>query len=125
MLSQRQAAKEWAVSRVTIQRYIRDGKLSQTTDKAIDPTEMLRVFGEPPGRSSTGTTRPESTGESAAPIKALQTELSVLRTRLADKDAIIAAQAANLADMRGQVQRLTHDSGPARSRRSWWPWGKA
>lgn len=42
-----QAAQDWGVSRTTIYQKIRDGDLSRGSDKKIDTSEMLRVFGEP------------------------------------------------------------------------------
>ncbi len=47
------AAKEWVVSRTTIYHKINDGELSRTTDKKIDTSEMLRVFGEPVSKKRT------------------------------------------------------------------------
>lgn len=46
-ISVTEAAKEWGVSRTTIYQKINDGELSRNSDKKIDPSEMLRVFGEP------------------------------------------------------------------------------
>lgn len=46
-ISVTKAAKEWGVSRTTIYQKVNDGEISRTTDKKIDTTEMLRVFGEP------------------------------------------------------------------------------
>ncbi len=47
IISVTKAAKEWGVSRTTIYQKVNDGELSRTTDKKIDTSEMLRVFGEP------------------------------------------------------------------------------
>ena len=41
------AAQDWGVSRTTIYQKIKDGELSRGSDKKIDTSEMLRVFGEP------------------------------------------------------------------------------
>lgn len=41
------ASKQWGVSRTTIYNKIKEGKLSQRSDKKIDSAEMLRCFGEP------------------------------------------------------------------------------
>lgn len=46
-ISVTKAAKEWGVSRTTIYQKINYGELSRNSDKKIDPSEMLRVFGEP------------------------------------------------------------------------------
>ena len=47
------AAKEWGVSRTTIYQKVNDGELSRTSDKKIDVSEMLRVFGEPTSKKRT------------------------------------------------------------------------
>lgn len=46
-ISVTKAAKEWGVSRTTIYQKVNDGELSRTSEKKIDTSEMLRVFGEP------------------------------------------------------------------------------
>ena len=46
-ISVTKAAKEWGISRTTIYQKVNDGELSRNSDKKIDPSEMLRVFGEP------------------------------------------------------------------------------
>ena len=46
-ISVTKAAKEWGVSRTTIYQKVNKGELSRNSDKKIDPSEMLRVFGEP------------------------------------------------------------------------------
>ena len=47
------AAKQWGVSRTTIYQKVNDGELSRTSDKKIDVSEMLRVFGEPTSKKRT------------------------------------------------------------------------
>jgi hypothetical protein len=69
MLSQREAGSKWHVSRATIQRAIKRGKLSLTPHKTIDPAEMLRVFGEPepaPSRPNEPLEPPPSHPDSSA-----------------------------------------------------------
>ena len=46
-ISVTKAAEEWGISRTTIYQKVNDGELSRTSDKKIDTSEMLRVFGEP------------------------------------------------------------------------------
>lgn len=46
-ISVTKAAQQWGISRTTIYQKINDGELSRTSDKRIDTSEMLRVFGEP------------------------------------------------------------------------------
>ena len=52
-ISVTKAAKEWSISRTTIYQKINDGELSRTSDKKIDTSEMLRVFGEPVSKKRT------------------------------------------------------------------------
>ena len=52
-ISVTKAAKEWGVSRTTIYQKVNDGELSRTSDKKIDVSEMLRVFGEPISKKRT------------------------------------------------------------------------
>ena len=52
-ISVSEAAKRWGVSRTTIYKKIDDGELSRNSDKKIDTTEMLRVFGNPPNTERT------------------------------------------------------------------------
>lgn len=115
-ISQREAAKRWGVSRATIQRHIAAGKLSAARDAdgkhVLDPAEMQRLYGPPKSDSTAPLDTPP------VPVASDAVELAVLR-------AENAALKANLADLREAMQRLTHDGGPARGRRGWWPWGKA
>lgn len=118
MMSHREAAKHWKVSRATIQRAAASGRLSLLADHTIDPAEMVRVFGEPPSHpeppraTGTDTTRghPEpgepgvshlvplvtipreatpSRPEPPAETTRLRLENEHLRTMLAEKDARI------------------------------------
>ena len=41
------ASKSWGITRQTIYKKIKQGKLSQLHNKKIDVAEMVRVFGEP------------------------------------------------------------------------------
>jgi len=52
-ISVSEASKRWGVSRTTIYKKIDDGELSRNSDKKIDTTEMLRVFGNPPNTEHT------------------------------------------------------------------------
>lgn len=52
-ISVTKAAKQWGVSRTTIYQKVNDGELSRTSDKKIDVSEMLRVFGEPISKKRT------------------------------------------------------------------------
>lgn len=111
MLSQREAATQWGMSRITIQRAIKSGKLSLKPDKTIDPAEMFRAFGET-SRLVDRPSVPASTTPEPGRLIQLETENAMLRELLKSKDE-------NLSDMRAQVQRLTLDTVPAQ-RRHWW-----
>lgn len=130
MLSQREAALKWRLGRETLNKAIKAGKLSLTTDKRIDPAEMFRVFGEPRPASNTDARPLKSTNESSgleAKIAGLEAEIDRLRKIEIDHAALaatVAAQHANLADLRAQVLRLTHEQPPILpSRRRWWQRG--
>lgn len=45
-LSISKAAKDWNISRQTIYKYIRDGRISKNQDGTVSIIEMIRVFGE-------------------------------------------------------------------------------
>lgn len=55
LVSKSKAAKLAGVSRTTIHRYAKDGKLSMSGDK-VDTSELLRVFGEISEQSATPVT---------------------------------------------------------------------
>lgn len=115
-LSQREAARIWGVSRATIQRHLATGKLSRTTDKRIDPTEMNRVFGDPVSRPGAGPMGPDEAGVSRPDVSRLEAEIAGLRALLDEKDA-------RIADLRQTIQLIEHQPGQGRGR-SWWPWKK-
>lgn len=129
LLSQREAASKWHMSRATIQRAIKTGKLSLTMDKRIDAAEMLRVFGEPRPALNATSTPPKTIDPMdvyqhnlalmEAQKELLQAENAMLRDQLRET---VAAKDANLADLRAEVLRLAHDR--PRPRRQWWRWGK-
>lgn len=56
LLSITEAAEQWGITRPTIYRYIKSGKLSRRADKKIDTAELLRVLGEPAAKKRKGVT---------------------------------------------------------------------
>lgn len=56
-LSITEASAEWGISRNTIYKKINTGELSRRSDKTIDVTEMLRVFGEPSTKKNVPSTK--------------------------------------------------------------------
>lgn len=129
MLSLREAATAAGVSKSTIQRAIKSGRLSATrTDDggyAIDPAELHRVY---PARNGGDAARTDAVGQDAtspapAATAMLEAELASLRELLrradreaddlrADRDAW-RAQAENAS---ATVRQLTDQ----RDRPSWW-----
>lgn len=105
MMSQREAALKWSLGRATIQRAIKDGKLSLTPNKRLDPAEMLRVFGEP---------RPVSDANPAPPKATPET--THFEAKIAALEATVAAQAKHIESMDRAMLMLDHD----RPRRRWW-----
>lgn len=105
ILSISEAARTWRMGRTTIQRAIREGRLSAAIQlngsKGIDTSEMVRVFGEPcidtsnEPDSDTGqkvsSVRPmqvdtETTSQHDAPqaVAALQAQIRLLEAQLVD-----------------------------------------
>lgn len=123
-----QAAKAAAVSKTTIQRAIKSGRLSAAARQpdgsyVIDPAELHRVFprdGDGDGEMASFVTVSETGG--------LRGEVEMLRERLAEKDETIGDLRRRLddseAERRQAQERLTAlltDQRPTR-RRSWWSW---
>jgi len=115
MLSQRRASEIWGVSRRTIQRAIQSGKLSISSDGQIDPSEMLRVFGEASGKKEGGAgaplgeplAPPIAPGEPPSSELALSAEIKALRAALAAKDELLAAKDRHIEDMSLSLRLLS------------------
>lgn len=78
-LSVSQAAKEWNVSRQTIYKYMRDGRLSKNHDGTVSASEMIRVFGEKKPRVSDVQ---QITVSDRQEIDSLQGEVTTLKKQL-------------------------------------------
>lgn len=119
-LSQREAARIWGVSRASIQRAISSGKLSRTTDKLIDPAEMMRVFGPAPSRPNEPLVPPN---EPPAQDVAQLAQLAALRAENSALRELVQRADAERDRALETVQRLlAHETGA--KRRSWWPFGR-
>ena len=122
-----QAAKAADVSKTTIQRAIKSGRISASRQGdgsyVIDPAELHRAFprdGHPDGEMKQSVTA-TATGALRVEVEMLREQLAMLKDERNDlrteRDRllfVIETQAA-------QVKQLT-DQRPARRRR-WWPWG--
>ena len=111
-LSHREAARAWGVSRATIQRAVKSGKLSLTPEKTIDPAEMVRVYGEPASRPESRQIVPSEAGVS-------HPESALLRAENEHLKALLAQKEQNLEDLRRAMALLTHER-PSEPRRRWW-----
>ncbi len=121
-MSQREAARIWGIPRITLQRAVKDGKISLTGDKKIDPAEMVRFFGEPrqvdePAQKiQMRPHEPDAIGAENARLRAENVALRELVQRAdAERDRAL--------DM---VRLLTHEKPaqePAQPRR-WWHFGR-
>jgi aconitase B len=105
ILSISEAARAWRIGRSTLQRAIKEGRLSATNQangsKGIDTAELLRVFGEAcidtgsdtgvdrgNSKSDTGSSRSEAGAslqvDTAPVIDALQAQIALLQTALTE-----------------------------------------
>jgi len=137
MFTMGQAAKEAGVSKATLSRAIKSGKVSATkNDKGgwdIDPAELFRVY---PRNTSNGsgngsmkqTATPDATASETA---VLQAEIAGLRERLDDMKATLERERENVEREREQVDkwqqqaeslRLLADQRPRK--RGWFGLGK-
>ena len=125
-LSLREAVKHFDVSRPTLQKALKSGKISGVQDGqghwTIDPSEIARVY---PARESipakTDSTLPgklpiENT-PLASEIETLKLKLSAAEQRATVAEALAAERGQHLEDLR----RLLPSPTKQVSRR-WWPW---
>lgn len=110
--------------------YIATGKLSASKNARgriqIDLSELIRVFGSASiatnvTEKSVAMSQAETVNvaEKSPPeeLEKLRAEVGILRERLAARDEKIAAQAANLDDLRGAIKLLEYKQ----AKRRWWP----
>ena len=128
-LSIREAVKHFDVSRPTLQKALKSGKVSGVQDGqgtwTIDPAELARIYQPrkpPPG--NVGKSLPDnfSTENTLLP-----SQLEALRQQLAEAERR-AAVAEALADERGKhiedLRRMLPPPVAPPSRRSWWRWSR-
>ena len=120
--SVRDAANQAGVSRQTMFRYIKDGKISATTDrdgqKQIELSELLRVFGElqqPVTKTATVTDNLRVSRTSAATSKdsvLIQVEFARLQAQLEIKTAELALARERINELKARE----HTSGEEKNR---------
>ena len=117
-LTVRQAALQAGISRQTMFRHIKDGKVSATLDrngqKQIDAAELVRVFGDLTPQTVSDTTRPDRSRVSATapPLPAyvaLQVELSQVKAQLELKAALLEVAQERNAELKAAAQRAEND----------------
>lgn len=131
LMTRKQAEKATGKSRATLARYVKEGKLSVADKNAqghnlFDPSELMRVFGE---LKLPETPKTASQVQECAPVQqggdtALQTEIDLLKKRIAD----LEEDKADLKDQRDKWQKqaeasqllLTHE---APKKKGFWPFG--
>lgn len=118
MLSLGETARHVGVSKTTIHRAIKSGRLSaQRSDDgtySIDPAEAFRAF--PASKRSVTAPVEQSATPSVTPVSAL--EVALLREQIADLKADRDA-------WRTQAERLLLTAPPLPApRKGWFPWGR-
>lgn len=126
-ISLREAVKHFDVSRPTLQKALKSGKISGVQDGkgvwTIDPSELARVY-QPRTREQVKPDQHEQVVLSTKNTN-LDQEVNVLRSKLedAEKRAAIAEALANerakhIEDLRRLLPM------PEKQRHRWWPWSK-
>jgi len=127
----REAARVFDVSRPTLAKRIKDGRLSATPTEGggwlIDPAEMVRAgyLARQEGADDLAKDGQHPSGQlskiaSAAVVK---DELTQLRVKLAEAEqraAVAEALAQERAERIEDLRRML--PAPAAQRRRWWPW---
>jgi excisionase family DNA binding protein len=122
-----EAAKELGVSKPTVQRAIKAGRLSATRNDDgsydIDPAELSRAF--PPVTRASNVTPNLKQDETAGDTQVLQAEVEGLREQVAllkDERDDLRRRLDAEAEERRRVTMLLTDQRPPEQRK-WWPWG--
>ena len=125
-ISLREAAKHFEVSRPTLQKALKSGKISGLLDEkgywTIDPTELARVY-QPRriDRVKVGNPLPDNLSSLnislTGAVEALQTRLTEAERRAAVAEALAEERGKHIDDLRRMLP------APTQPRRKWWPWG--
>lgn len=116
-LTVRQAAERAGVSRQTMFRHVKDGRVSATVDrygqKQIDVAELIRVFGElqsPTATAKTASDRSRLTqkNETASGL-AYQAELEKLRAQLEFKVAELALAKERISELKSREHQVIEE----------------
>jgi len=133
-----EAARLTNKSRRTIQRYVATGKLSlshnNTTEKSIDTSELIRVFGEinkdevtPNDTLKTVTMShcvTHDNDSSKLENELLKKEIEFLKQRLEDKDAHIDSLKNAMLLIESKLPTIPEPATPVPTKKSWQFWKK-
>lgn len=102
-----EASKSWGITRQTIYKKIRQGKLSQLANKKIDVAEMVRVFGEPSVNKATQKKVINDTGLYGLQEERLQEKIRFLEDSLRQAQERERLFQEREQWLQNQVERLT------------------
>ena len=126
-LSIREAVKHFNVSRPTLQKALKSGKISGVQDGqgtwTIDPSEMARVY-QPrqheavniDGQKNENLRTKDTT--SYGQVEALKDQLAEAEKRASIAEALAEERGRHIEDLR----RMLPTPEASQSRRRWWPW---
>lgn len=125
-LSIREAVKHYDVSRPTLQKALKSGKISGVQDGqghwTIDPSELARLY-HPRSAEAVKVDKPMqgnlTTGNTllAGQVEALKERLAEVERRAAVAEALAEERGRHIEDLR---RMLPAPEGP--TPRRWWPW---
>lgn len=133
-----EAAKLTGKSRRTIQRYVATGKMSlshnDTTEKTIDTSELIRVFGTIRKENITPVVTHEDVtmshyvtdGDDKKKLEneLLKKEIEFLKQRLEDKDAHIDSLKNAMLLIESKLPATPEPAAPTPAKKSWQFWKK-
>lgn len=130
-MSLREAVKHFDVSRPTLQKSLKDGKVSGVQDGKgqwqVDPSELARVYrprsarvekAESVSAGNLSTVNRALPGGLDADVKALQAALELERAKREAAEALAEERARHIEDLRRMLP--PPEASPQRKR--WWPW---
>lgn len=129
LVSVTEAARLTGKNRATIHRYIKQGKLSQTSDatngKKVDTSELIRVFGS---LTATPATLPQgdATPKTDQSVALLQQKIALLEQRLESKNNELQRQDEHIDSLK-QAMLLIESKlpiAPIPTKKSWQFWKK-
>lgn len=128
IISISEAARRYKMGRQTIRKRINNGELSASVmdggAPGLEVSELIRVFGPIPGEP--GTSQPLESASTTTLDQASQVAMVRLEAENAALRAQVAAQDANLADLRQAMRLIEHkqEAQPEKAKRGFWPWSK-